>query len=325
MSVSEKDVKLLWGRAASRCAFPDCRRKLTQDKNAASDSFPLGEQAHIVGEKEDSPRGKSSLSLEERDSYFNLILVCPTHHTIIDKNPEDYPVEKLHLVKAQHELWVEQTLSESQKPQKTAADIIYADLIDDAVENCDFDHWEKWAGRLMSVYRNCDIELEFKTREFAKKVFRAIWPGTLPELERALKTLSKVMTDLMDKFGEDFAKHVELEGNVLSELKAHHFERQGNVRLEEKLWKEHEAWGEEVDALVVEATKAANWVADVVRRDINPMFFATKGKFTITYGPVEDLRTRTILPDYTEEERNGIPYPREHGGSRKTIPTRLPK
>lgn len=315
MAVSEKDIKLLWGRAASKCAFPDCRRKLTQTKNAASDSFPLGEQAHIVGEKEDSPRGKSPLSFDERNSYFNLILVCPTHHTIIDKDCEGYPVEKLHLIKAQHELWVEQTLSEREDLRKTASDIIYTDLIDAAVENCHFDDWDRWTGRLMSVYRKCDIELEFKTCEFAKKVFRTIWPGTSPELERALKTLSSTMTDLMDKFGEHFGKHVELKDNVLCEIKPNI--GGWNPKLYAKLHREYEAWGDGVDALVVEVTKAANWVADIVRRDINPMFFAAKGRFTVTYGPVQDLRTRTILPEYSEEERKGMPYSEKQLGSER--------
>jgi len=110
MSISERDIKLLWGRAAAMCSFPDCRMKLTQDKKRASDSFPLGVQAHIVGESETAARGNSPLTMEERNSYFNVILLCPNHHTVIDNNPEDYPIEKLHLIKDQHELWVEETL-----------------------------------------------------------------------------------------------------------------------------------------------------------------------------------------------------------------------
>ena len=113
MTISQRDIKLLWGRAAGRCSFPDCKIKLSQDKNQASDSFPLGEQAHIVGENKNTARGKSPLTTKERDSYFNRILLCPTHHTIIDNNPEDYPIEKLHIMKAQHELWVEEKFSES--------------------------------------------------------------------------------------------------------------------------------------------------------------------------------------------------------------------
>ena len=35
--------------------------------------------------------------------------------------------------------------------------------------------------------------------------------------------------------------------------------------------------------------EAANWLADVVRRDVNPMFFAAEGKFLIEGGPFIDF------------------------------------
>ena len=109
MSISQRDIKLLWGRAASRCSI--CRIELSQDNTAGSASFPIGEQAHIVGEEMDGPRGSSVLSPDERNSYHNLMLLCPTHHAIIDKNVEDYPVERLYLYKSRHELWVQQSLA----------------------------------------------------------------------------------------------------------------------------------------------------------------------------------------------------------------------
>ena len=147
MSISEKDIKLLWGRAAERCSFPECPMKLTQDKKLASDSYPLGEQAHIIGEAETAPRGKSNLTDTEINSYYNRILLCPNHHTIVDKNPEDYTVEKLHLFKDQHEYWVQHTLSEDKDSSKTAQNVNYADLIDAMVEACQLDSWDKWAYR----------------------------------------------------------------------------------------------------------------------------------------------------------------------------------
>jgi len=177
MSISQKDIKLLWARAAGRCSLPDCGTKLTQDKNLASDSFPLGEQAHIVGESENTPRGKSPLTADERNSYFNLILLCPTHHTIIDKNPEDYPVEKLHIMKAQHELWVEQTLSESKDIHKTAQDIIYADLVDAAAEACQFESWDKWASRAVAPTMIWNEDAHRRLFEFYNKILGAVWPN----------------------------------------------------------------------------------------------------------------------------------------------------
>jgi hypothetical protein len=108
MGISQKDIKLLWGRAANRCSL--CQREVSEDKLHADGSFITGEQAHIVGEKEDAARGTSILTQEERDSYHNLILLCSHCHTKIDKNEEDYPVEKLHILKSKHELQVREAM-----------------------------------------------------------------------------------------------------------------------------------------------------------------------------------------------------------------------
>ena len=109
--ISSKDLKLLWGRAAGRCSI--CRIELSQEKQFATEIFPLGEHAHIVAEQEKGPRGESILSQEERDSYHNFILLCPTCHTLIDKNEEDFPPERLYIMKSEHELWVQKSLAET--------------------------------------------------------------------------------------------------------------------------------------------------------------------------------------------------------------------
>lgn len=303
MSISQKDIKLLWARAAGRCSFPECRIKLTQDKNLASDSFPLGEQAHIVGESENAARGKSPLTVDERNSYFNLILLCPTHHTIIDNDPEDYPVEKLHIMKAQHELWVEQTLSESKDVHKTAQDIIYADLIDAATEACRFDSWDKWASWAVSTNMTWNKDAQKRIFDFNNKILGAVWPNTLPELECALKKLAFEMHEAI----ETFVKHCERQEDMLEEVKFYHIP-EWNPPLYERLSKEYEAWHDKCEKHVVEATKTANWLADVVRRDVNPLFFATKGKFFVVQGPFvsDGLEWRSVFLEYTEEEKKEI-------------------
>ncbi len=124
MGILQKDIKLLWGRSANRCTI--CRVKLSQDTKSTNSSFPIGVQAHIVAESLEGPRGKSILSMEDRNSYHNLILLCPTHHTIVDTDVEGYPVEKLYIIKSRHEDWVENTLeNENQDKQKEFLPITY--------------------------------------------------------------------------------------------------------------------------------------------------------------------------------------------------------
>jgi len=111
MAIKLNDTKRLWGRSGSRCAL--CRLQLS----AVDSEAVLGEMAHIVAQSADGPRGRSPLTTMERDSYSNLILLCPNDHASIDDNPGEWSVERLHTAKAEHEHWVQDLLdSGSIKP-----------------------------------------------------------------------------------------------------------------------------------------------------------------------------------------------------------------
>jgi hypothetical protein len=104
--IKEKDIKLLWGKAANICSFENCNTSLVDENKKDIKDVIIGEQAHIVAHKEDGPRGDSSFPKDKLEDYQNLILLCPTHHTSIDKNPEKYSVALLHEMKEKHEAWV---------------------------------------------------------------------------------------------------------------------------------------------------------------------------------------------------------------------------
>ncbi|MEM8810006.1 MAG: HNH endonuclease [Cyanobacteria bacterium P01_G01_bin.38] len=301
MTISQRDIKLLWGRAASRCAFPDCRLQLTQDSATTSNSIPIGEQAHIVAKEPSGPRGNSLLTPGERDSYANLILLCPTHHTIIDKNLEDYPVEKLHALKTEHELWVQQTLSQAWDLNQQARDLIYTDLIDSAVEYCHLYQWEKWTFGPLEPTPKWPYKLPEDFLEFRKKVFRADFPSTLRELERSMQTL----TILLDKAAKTFQKHCKIEdngnGNLFYDGVQFYKIPEWDTGVYEKLAHEFNEWVKECHQLIIDSTKAANWLREVVRRDINPMFFASEGKFVATspWSGGIGLSHTYLLPIYT--------------------------
>lgn len=105
MAISDKSIKLLWSNAAGRCSFSSCGEKLTVAEAAGYAPYTLGEMAHIKGNKPGSNRYDENQTDKERDSYENLILLCPTHHTLIDKaeNEEHYRIEMLHEMKVEHE------------------------------------------------------------------------------------------------------------------------------------------------------------------------------------------------------------------------------
>lgn len=109
MSVPEKEVKLLWGRAAGTCSNPGCRERVSAtSKNG--DSYLTGEMAHMVARNIGGPRAdfKNGANI-----YENLILLCPMCHTKIDKSPDEYSLKLLADWKQSHELWIEESLTAS--------------------------------------------------------------------------------------------------------------------------------------------------------------------------------------------------------------------
>lgn len=82
MSISSKDIKKLWGLAAGRCSRPGCPEVCI--KFLADDPTVIGEMAHVIAKMPGGPRGVASGG---EDTYENLVLLCPTHHTEVDKSP----------------------------------------------------------------------------------------------------------------------------------------------------------------------------------------------------------------------------------------------
>lgn len=109
MAISEGDIKLLWGRAAGICSNPACRADLTAILQE-SNSYNVGEMAHIIARSEDGPRGETGGG---SDKYLNLILLCPTCHRHIDKSPEGtFTIEQLHQWKSDHESTIRLRMTE---------------------------------------------------------------------------------------------------------------------------------------------------------------------------------------------------------------------
>jgi hypothetical protein len=58
-------------------------------------ALSIAERAHIVAHSESGPRGEGGMSASARSDPANLVLLCPTCHTTVDKDPSAYPVHTL--------------------------------------------------------------------------------------------------------------------------------------------------------------------------------------------------------------------------------------
>jgi hypothetical protein len=108
MAKTQKTIKILWAAAAGFCAFPHCEERLCSPDIREFASFTIGEMAHICGEKPEANRYDSNQTPTQRDDYSNLILLCPNHHTLVDKkeNEQVYSVSILKKMKTAHEEFV---------------------------------------------------------------------------------------------------------------------------------------------------------------------------------------------------------------------------
>ena len=109
----------LWSDAAGRCQNPECVQGLFHD--AGAKFVHVGEMAHVLAANEDGPRGKADVSAEELGAYENLILLCANCHTIVDKAPEDYPVDRLLEWKQRHRQRIDEVFGTVEYPTREAA------------------------------------------------------------------------------------------------------------------------------------------------------------------------------------------------------------
>jgi hypothetical protein len=108
VTISPKTRKLLWGNAGRLCAI--CKASLVEPGNQLDAHAIVGDEAHIRGQKAGAARYDVSLPKKQIDAYENLLLLCRTHHKMVDDQPNTYSVEVLQLIKLEHEIEVEQAL-----------------------------------------------------------------------------------------------------------------------------------------------------------------------------------------------------------------------
>jgi hypothetical protein len=129
----------LFALSGNRCAFPRCTTALIQGDTV------VGQICHIKAAKPGGPRYDDQQTDAERHAFANLILMCGTHHTVIDDDEEAYTVQRLLKPKAEHEkgaaqiddrfaehaaqLLIKQTVSSANQSGGITAHTVNADTI----------------------------------------------------------------------------------------------------------------------------------------------------------------------------------------------------
>lgn len=295
MAISTLSRKLLWGRAASHCAMPSCRRPLAHQSDISNGAVLVGEEAHIVAKSPDGPRGDSPLSPDQRDEYSNLILLCPTDHALIDKAPEDFSVGFLLDMKEQHEAWVGTTLGSATNP----ADEKWAAIVDDLAARLSLD---TWARDLSSLLSGGEASMAVSTEERLRACLHWIatrqWPRGHEDLNKVIETVGHLLNELLSTFSQH--ADPDRSGERLRFKRFYKITAWDQVRYD-SLLNEYKESRQYLADITLELTRYVNLFSEIVRNEIDPDFQDEEGYVTLVIeGDI--LRFDTHVPRFSTEE-----------------------
>lgn len=302
MSVGTKTKIMLWGRAAHRCSFPDCALDLFIDETDTDDPSLVGEICHMVARKTEHARGDSPLTAEQRDLYSNLILLCRNHHKLVDDEPAEYTVDVLKKMKQEHEEWVRSSLT-NYDPKRQRDDEIYADYVDKWAKRVDLDEWTAWSTSFM--FAGQPVIRKEKFQELADTstwLFGRVWPNRYPELEAAFENFNFVLTDLLRIFQSQAEEH---NGELWTRK---FYKSDGFNPSYDRDLKRFDFHVDLVEDLMLELTRAANYVCDKVREYLDASFRLEEGLVMCRSGPYVIDSWEMHRPQYKGDERTKAPY-----------------
>ena len=307
MSLSNKTLKMLWGRAAGRCSHPDCRMDVFFEESEADTPTLVGENCHIIAEKDGGSCSDSSVPLDQKNSYSNLILMCRNHHKIID-DPEngerEYSIERLHQIKHDHEAWVRDQLG--MDPDKQRDEEYYVQIVDGWESKCHIEHWLAWSGSILSHGQPAMQQTVSADLEDARRwIINRVWPQRYPSLERAFQNFRRVLED----FHNTFLSESEAFGERLMTRKFYKITEWDEERYR-FLLRQYEYHVGLVSDLMLELTRAANLICYEVRLYLMPWYRRNEGRLMVQSGPNLDFSFKEWAVQYRPEETlDGLPYP----------------
>ncbi len=187
----------LFADSGGYCQNPACSEDLF--KVIGEKHIHVAEMAHVFSASNEGPRADQGLSEAERGAYENLILLCPTCHTIIDKAEKEYPDTTILEWKRSHRKKIAEQFVIAEYPsRKLARSVILPKLNEN---------------RVIFLKYGPETEERFNpesglTAIWRRKIFSTILPNNRYIL-RVLDVNRKHLQDQEIEMLEDFRQHVD--------------------------------------------------------------------------------------------------------------------
>ncbi|NEW58137.1 hypothetical protein GV794_21135 [Nocardia cyriacigeorgica] len=251
-----------------------------------------------MARNEDGPRGKEPIT-GDRDAYENLVLMCPTHHTLIDSAVDDYPVDRVRQMKSEHQAWVRDSLGVDRA--QLDLEVRWARLIDQFDEQMSLVRWGRTVGSLVDEVDPIlgDSVLQ-QLRDLCRWIQVRPWPSGHESLKASLEGFARVASHLIAHFMKEAESVPTRQG-----LRYPRWYKIQNYdpELYDRLLGEYRQARQLITDLVYEATRHLNWFMDSVRQSVDPDYREVQGYVYLLDESGEG--EFAVIPRFSESELVG--------------------
>lgn len=282
--------KRLWGNAGNRCAFAGCGQRLVGDlgnpnQGSGEDIGVFGEEAHIRSSKVTGPRYDAAFPTGQLNEYENLVLLCPTHQTVIDKDRgRAWPTVNVLAMKQTHEAHVDAVMGSDAKT-RLELEVALAARIDRWDASINLAGWEELSRRLNYVFPYVTSEQWSALTSTSSWLAGLKWPHQYPKLSAAFETHGAVLRALVRHLTEAFVP----EGNQHTIRRRHKERWFGGSDGEQQYTEAISQFGVD-DAvtvvLITELTRSVNLVIEAVNDELFPLYRFNDGAVQMIEGDV---------------------------------------
>lgn len=199
-----------------------------------------------------------------------------------------------------HEEWVIKNLFNDKK--KIKDDEQYATYIDDFIKATDLKNWNIWTSWMFGQSESFQRERYEALREFSNYIVSRIWPSRYLKLESAFINFKNVLNSLVIVFD----RTREESGNTYKIERFYRHYKEQIIYAE--MLKKYEYHVALIEDLLLELTRAANYICDHIREFIFEGFRLKEGVLLITRGDMVSGYT-SYRVEYRGQERIDMPYP----------------
>lgn len=282
--------KTLWGNAGNRCAFAGCGQRLVgalgNPNQVTGDHIGVfGEEAHVRSSKVTGPRYDATYPTDQLNEYENLVLLCPTHHTVIDKdNGRAWSTEDVLAMKQRHEAHVDAVMGSVAKT-RLELEVALAGRIDRWDASINLAGWDELSRRLNYVFPYVTSEQWSALTWTSSWLSGLKWPRQYPKMAAAFETHGAVLRALVRHLTDAFVP----EGNQHTIRRRHKERWFGGSDGEQQYTEAISQFGVDdavTGVLITELTRSVNLVIEAVNDELIPLYRFNDGAVQMIEGDV---------------------------------------